>query len=135
MRREWINEGKPRDIYDEKPTQEAHSSTDVVVTGGAEDSATSGSAGVRENSTIDQTAQHRDDDASRVSKKPKDSLFVSDDEDEGVQPPDDDLDALLAEGMPDERPADRGTAAGTWPTAQDDFEDEMEAIAGMGNMW
>ena len=64
------------------------------------------------------------------------SLFISDDEGED-QPAEDDLDALLAEDAHDvTKNADReATASLKEFVVADDFNDEMEVMAGMEDMW
>ncbi|KAI9830442.1 MAG: hypothetical protein M1819_005694 [Sarea resinae] len=63
-----------------------------------------------------------------------DSLFVSDDE-EGVQPEEDELDALLAEDAANNMGPSAHIPAAKRSPAQDDFRDEEEAMAGMEDVW
>lgn len=143
MRREWINEGKPRLNAEESET-EAPVAEDVRG-GPAHQLQETGERDGRP-----RTPALQDPDTDLYSATPREareqsrtqqkkgaageSLFLSDDE-AGAQPSGDELDALLAED-------DFNTDAARPPTStldshqrKDDFEDEMEAMAGMEDMW
>lgn len=146
MRREWINEGKPKDTLEsfesgsQRPKTKVQDS-DLVRVPQTVDS----TKGLQNTSAIDGIEEApgetyrpvRDIGTTQQKNALADSLFVSDDEEVGDQPPEDDLDALLAEG--------EATIAGS-PTADaidkrgetgriDDYDDEMEAMAGLDDMW
>ena len=139
MRREWINEGKPRETYDdylvpEKPNKDTPAPTQQV-SFAAEKAATPKPA-VAEDPDSDglysATPKAKRKQSESIFRKvdKNESLFISDDE---AQPPDDDLDALLAEDD-----FSRNTRPSANPplhsginvsTYQDDFDDEEEAMA------
>ena len=150
MRREWIDEGKPRrtveeedPISDKATDKESGHNTHTETLPGSEET----------RRTPPAPAQELEDDlysaipGARQDPKRNDrqhhageSLFISDDEDAGGLPEEDELDALLAE---DEH-RDQGDKyssvltpelgnAGT--RQEEDFDDEMEAMAGMDDMW
>ena len=117
MRREWIRDGKPESKADNAPhPANAHSTANVSQAS---------------SNTVDRDLSSAPIGA-RVSGQPlgngaaEESLFVSDHEADD-QPPDDDLDALLAEDA-------RARTAITTPmpiSRRDEFEDEMEAMVGI----
>lgn len=140
MRKEWINEGKPRDIHQEmeegtlgeqshpKATNDSQKLRvqDSMMTGlpppAEEHSNNVNTSERRQAGTDSHVASHQND------------LFLSDEQDENIddggQPPLDDLDELLAEdakrsGVPDSKKT----------LMQDNFDDEMEAMAGLDDMW
>ena len=126
MRREWINEGKPEDVDADEPEEESVQKEPLTA---------ANAPGVAENLEIPAEARDGEkEDVSMVNANGKDSLFVSDDEDD-AQPPEDDLDQLLAEGMPEEPPPNPSTENVASSNSREDFEDEMEAMAGMDGMW
>ena len=152
MRREWINEGKPH-IQDPEPDADSHSpiintTTLRDDTGMTAPPATAGRpvtpphVETEDDDLYDATPQvvlderRRKRDAAAVG-----SLFMSDNEGAAEDPPsEDELDALLAE----DALVDLGHAAGNaqhsrpntkWQDAEDNFDDEMEAMAGMDDMW
>ncbi len=152
MRREWINEGKPGrgtieeadEAGDEDPgmDKQDHRGRDNVTSAPGND----------DRPRTPPPAQDADDDLysatpqavqeqrrrEREAEAGK-SLFLSDDDGNG-EPDGDELDALLAE---DSFQQDVGKSTSTVPRASsnadgrrgDDFGDEMEAMAGMDDMW
>lgn len=175
MRREWINQGKPRNIWEQDQREEL-TSREVGQKAALEPSSLapptgSGDGGVdlsslestRGNSAnrelVDKQQGRREADLRK-----DESLFVTDDE--KSQPEDDELDALLAEGtldqpvpqsndqgQPDDDELDALMAEDVElrpipkpgsqlreksrpdPPRDDEFADEMEAMAGMDDMW
>ncbi|KAK2760366.1 chromosome segregation in meiosis- protein [Arachnomyces sp. PD_36] len=179
MRKEWIDEGKPRLYYeDENNDTNTTADTNRVSVNAANNAseerrATSQTAetGTAGPSRTGDTAQQPEPlvpsifggGSNTVPSRPlvskgnmedDDGLFVTDDEDNSAPaqkdkdsgPPDeDDLDALLAEHevMEAENSGNQSKpgngASGSGPSARrppdDDFEDEMEAMAEMGGPW
>ena len=138
MRREWINDGKSKDTLEvkEHQTRTGPISQPLVPSNNEPLTTTnrsqSPSARTSRNALPAVTTELRNP-PERIDFPPE-NLFVLDDEDLDDRPLDDDLDALLAE----EKPSERNTA--TLPTVEvprvdDDFNDEMEAMAGMEDMW
>ena len=155
MRREWINEGKPRDRFaddtavsgqDAKQQQQEQQQRSSKT---AEESFEPPNIDPAPQSSSPNTGGHQGPDS--VSSLPaqggpkglqrdargSESLFVSDDEGTD-QPPEDDLDALLAEDAQKDTMMDSGrdgTAIIQQAGTTDNFDDEMEAMAGMQDMW
>lgn len=155
MRREWINEGKPQETFDQNLE---HSKRDLTLKqdvherekGLPKGSITSWNT---HNRSVTPSA-HRPDDDDLYSATPRksqhknhhpqnivvdESLFLSDDELD-KQPLDDDLDALLAED--EGRHEDKIANLNKLPNQQDQdgrfddsFQDDMEAMAEIDNMW
>ena len=148
MRKEWINESKPKDTIEDTLTSTAKDTAEV-----------SGTSKTREASLLDNTPRQphtpmpddpNDDDLYSATPRrpsdvrqqkgaPSDSLFVSDDG-SGEYPGDDDLDQLLAENKikdlsarPDVGP--RHDGKGHDETRDDKYDDEIEAMADMDIMW
>ena len=168
MRREWINEGKPRNIW-EQGQQEKLASQEVRQRAAQEPSSLApptGSGGVGL-SSLDSTRNPASrelvgtqQDRPEADLKKDGSLFVTDDEksqleddeldallaegtldqpvpqsnDQG-QPDDDELDALLAEDVELQPIPKPGSQLRGKPPRDDEFADEMEAMAGMDDMW
>lgn len=143
MRREWINEGKPEEkAEDIEYTSEKQTTAQPVSQPGRGQIRTTDSA-IRSQAT---SALDDEDDfyaatpkRNRSTKRKSFSevdLFVSEDEDLGDRPPDDGLDALLAED-----PTLLSASTTVLPPEagilgrNDDFDDEMEAMAGMDDIW
>ena len=152
MRREWINEGKPHnqdsqgDANDQPPAVNATANENAGETPAqperTERPVTPPRGENMDDDLYDATPQailderRRKRDAAAVG-----SLFISDDEAAGGDPPsEDELDALLAEDVL----MDLGPSAGNAQQAKPDakhqdgggnFDDEMEAMAGMDDMW
>lgn len=155
MRREWINEGKPKDRFADssadsgrpaKPQQSelqrrpSNSDENATERPNIDTAPTSSSTSPFQheepNPVNSQSLQGKRKEVKHDAKG-EDSLFISDDEG-GDQPSEDDLDALLAEDEQEDsaKGTDRGeTAAVKQPVVTNDFDDEMEAMAGMEDMW
>lgn len=137
MRREWINESKPRDKLEEASKQSPEPNPN-------HQPPKSRSLDVQQRSTT-LTANASDEDEDLYSATPrktdrrngnhaatKESLFLSDNED--------DLDALLDEDGLDEISGNSGAEShpksdGQIEMSENEFEDEMDAMAGMTGMW
>ncbi len=153
MRKEWITEGKPRDSAEawETSGQKANDQHSSPASGRGKSPITRPSEGSR---TPAATNANDADDGELYDATPKklrqtlttnrnhrsdDSLFLSEEEEVSHQPPDDDLDALLAEDEMKESVSTDVTAKqgqGQAHTEREaNFDDEMEAMAGMDDMW
>lgn len=149
MRREWIDEGKPGrgtveetdGVGDEDPSvdRQAHRSPDGVAPG-IERLCTPPPARDDDEDLYSATPQAVQEQRRREREaEAGKSLFVSDDEGDGG-PDGDELDALLAE---DGFQTDLGMSNSIVPQAPghadgrrgDDSDEEMEAMAGMDDMW
>ena len=161
MRREWIKDSKPRDREDQqKPkdsTEQENARGDSIPepslpNSGFENNKTEKSSITNDADLYDATPEPPN--TVRGEQKGKtlqrQSLFLSDDQDDAL-PPEDDLDALLAEDDLDallaedaqketslnlnnaEYPNQLSSSKTTPP--DENFEDEMEAMAGMDDMW
>ncbi|CAO1598577.1 hypothetical protein XANCAGTX0491_002339 [Xanthoria calcicola] len=129
MRREWIHEGKPREKHNEmnapkeaegtvqSESDPKHSDVTGVNTVGETD-------GRQQMSSPSNEAQRN----AKSAEDETDTLFLPNDDTED-QPPEDDLDALLAETANDNE--GRSFIVRSPPRRQDDFDDE-EALAAMG---
>lgn len=147
MRREWINEGKPRDKFaDIDLPQEAQytfrASTDQTKAKTAESQDKP-----LETSNIQPTPAPSNEDLytasprcdARASVAEAETLFLSDDEMHD-EPPEDDLDVLLAETGNDHE--GKRSLTSEYPVQSEDarsrpehdFEDDMEALAAMEEM-
>lgn len=172
MRREWIDEGKPRLYYEnednEPTTTNANVSESTPNNASAEQGLTSRSTEPEPTGLLGENTSTLQPEnsipsifgggANTAPSKPSaandddDGLFCTDEEDNNTAAPknndavpeEDDLDALLAEHDVLEaeaggNPTGGSTAASAGPGAQrppdDEFEDEMEAMAGMDNPW
>lgn len=145
MRKEWINEGKPRD--EEEDIEHLDPQTSEHNT--APESTQVHSA-ASDNTRYGQTTPNIDDEdnlhsatpppvdntanSSKLKSSDPESLFLSDD-DADDQPPEDDLDALLAEGAPVDVPEEivRLTPVGgnlCNDQVEANFDAEMEVLAG-----
>ena len=152
MRREWIDEGKPKDRYADGSTvsgqvtnqqepelqrrpsdSNVDSSERPNIDGTLRSGFTSTSGHEDPDSVNSQSLQGRTKGIAAVGDE---SLFISDDEGEN-QPAEDDLDALLAEAAHDvTKNADQeATAAVKEVAVAGNFNDEMEVMAGMEDMW
>jgi replication fork protection complex subunit Csm3/Swi3 len=118
MRKEWIDEGKPR--------HNAREDDDEVEVIGA-----------------DESAQRRDDPMEGVQESVRHEAEVQQDNANAArdpsappeEPDEDELDALLADDPPSVR-APATTVANPTPNVEDDpFADAMEAMADMDDMW
>ena len=152
MRKEWIKEGKPRQRGGEEDT-----GLEENAGVGEQDSGNGGdlppvSANPEETRKTTPPAQNVDDDLYSATpqavqdqrRRDRDAdagktLFISDDEGVGGGPSGDELDALLAE---DDFHEQAGTVPAILPNRshdttkrEDAFDDEMEAMAGMDDLW
>lgn len=148
MRREWINEGKPRhDIQDPEPHVQENRDPDIV-------SGTGQPLNPAGEDTRPPTPPPPGPNDDLYSATPQamrqtrtqpgmtaigESLFMSDEEASG-QPSGDELDALLAEDGLNEANRSEPVIPAARPSQidvrqQDDFDDEMEAMAAMDDMW
>lgn len=155
MRYEWINEGKPKDRFADSPADSRQfgkpqqSELQRRLSDSDRNSTERPDIDKALASSFTSTFQHEEQDPvnlrslqgnTKVNKhdaKGEDSLFISDDQG-GDQPPEDDLDTLLAEDELKDftKGTDRGeTAAVKQALVTDDFDDEMEVMAGMEDMW
>ena len=152
MRKEWINEGKPRDPAEDWGTvgQKPNGQHPSPASGLGKSPITRPSEGPRTPAATNAVNADEDEIYDATPKKLRETLtanrnqnseeglFLSEEEEVSYQPPDDELDALLAE---DEMKESASTAVTTKQEAQGhtgreaDFDDEMEAMAGMDDMW
>lgn len=152
MRREWINEGKPGPgtveeadvvlVEDSSIDKQEHRGPNDVTSGTVCDERprTPPPANDADDDLYSATPQAVQEQRRREREaKAGKSLFLADDEGDG-EPGEDELDALLAE---DEFQQDGGISSSIVPRVSshadgrraDDFDDEMEAMAGMDDMW
>lgn len=147
MRREWINEGKPKEIFESlestslspAPKRQTLESTDNEPTTIVPRKRLETPAAIDDDEDLYAATPKPDrpeDNSKRIASTNK-NLFASDDEEMGDQPPEDDLDALLAEDQAKSVPKQTSSLSENPSslTREEDFEDEMEAMTGMGNMW
>lgn len=149
MRREWINEGKPQESFEENRQLDTHAPgsrpkspapqerSSAAVT--SQERPTTPVIGIpNDNDLYSATPRKTPDgiDPPRNSDRNED-LFLSGDEN-NKQPSEDDLDALLAE---DEQMRSKKVVQGDVNVNQDrtgvddNFDDEMEAMAEMDDLW
>lgn len=124
MRREWIREGKPVERESEEVAHESGLGDGMA---NVEPISSSAAVGDREDAGEDCGK-----DGEKRKAGDEGNLFVSEDEGDEL-PEDDELDALLAEDA-----LIGGSTAATSvpvPERQDEFEDELEAMVGMEDMW
>lgn len=155
MRREWIDEGKPRDRFADgwavsgqvakQQQPELHrrssksnedSSEHPNIDGALESNSTS-TVELEEPDPVNSQSLQWHTEGVQHDTPHDESLFISDGE-EDDQPPEDDLDALLAEDVQKDfsRKIDRdGKDSVKQAAVADDFDDEIEALAGMEDMW
>ena len=148
MRREWINEGKPKVTIEDTLISTTTNSIKASTTSKPDESSTSRDPAPRPRTpAADDTndddlysaTPKRPDHACLQSSAPGDSLFVSDDE-SSDHPPDDDLDLLLAEDSTKDtsmkpNTADNHNGIKKSLIREDNFDDEIEAMTGMDDMW
>ena len=152
MRKEWINEGKPRETLQTLGSGGGRSGTQhtgQTMSKPKIDWPSAAEPSERHQTHSAVSAIDADDDIYKATPKPapwdlpnkrketsKVSLFVSDEDGAGHEPPEDDLDALLAEDELKEATTTAALAAKAQksPVVRDNFDDEMEAMGGMGGM-
>ncbi len=148
MRKEWINEGKPRERYDDLEAipevsryhQDSASGPQHAVLGKDTAQKPDEISAVDEWSDDDIFGPHISSGAvhkQRPEDTSNDSLFISGEDTREDAPPEDDLDALLAE---DEINAQAKSIAmriheNKGGREEVNFDDEMEVIAGLDDMW
>ncbi len=148
MRKEWINEGKPKETIENASLNTAKVSREVPRTPNPDEASVS-SETPRQPRTPEAHNANDDDLYSATPRGPNnacqqgsaanDSLFISDGE-SGDQPSDDDLDLLLAEDSMQHASAKLAiknlrNVKGDGGNREDGFADEMEAMAGLDDMW
>ena len=146
MRKEWINEGKPTERSrsadrspDGQQKRRPHSQPSSGEPTAAKPATTAESPAFAEDAIQESPAATKSNGtqgSSRNDGRPVENLFISDDEDEGNQPPEDDLDALLAEEQRTPMTSSSRMPPGTdtW-RREDNFDDDMEAMADMDDLW
>ena len=152
MRKEWINEGKPRDLAEDwgtggqkpngqhpNPASGLSKSPIARPSEGPRTPAATNSVDADDDEIYDATPKKlRETLTANRNQNSEESLFLSEEEEVSYQPPDDELDALLAE---DEMKECASTAVTAKQEAQEhtgreaNFDDEMEAMAEMDDMW
>ena len=154
MRREWIDEGKPRNIFDNntskdttgpKAPQLETKSDSLSLNPDRATQDADNSAGLDLGDLYSGTPEPpgRNGNVSNDNHGQNDALFLSDDDhDPQLQDDDmDDLDALLAEDSLRESHSSttakeqKQSTSNKAPIKDDNFDDEMEAMAGMDDMW
>lgn len=151
MRREWINEGKPRNVFqEEKPkrigsVEAAHlvheqNSLSPVSTRIQKDPGDPFVVDDSRQYLSPSDPQERTRNLSNDLTAHQESLFLSDDHDS--QPSEDDLDVLLAEDLQKEVGAklvnDKENPQSLPQSilhGEENFDDDLEAMAGMDDMW
>ena len=146
MRREWINEGKPRERLENTnsgPKAQPASKT-ISRPSGDEVSNSNSNGSQQKHSAVDsQEDDFHVSDTGKLGKNEStkrlssstDSLFVSDGEDVNDQPPEDDLDALLAEDSMHPQHNASAPIQDQVVGRENAFDDEMEAMADMDDLW
>lgn len=118
MRKEWIEEGKPR-------TAETDPEDDDIF--GLDDSNHPVGEDVAKTNVPERIIQDQTEEVDGFSNGAEQLLHIQ----EGAEPDEDELDALLAEdGKTMQSIASKPPRA-----TEDDFADELEAMAGMEDMW
>ena len=153
MRKEWINEGKPRQRGREEDMDLERDAAMDKQGSGDRELLHSGFANNEETrTTTPPPARHLDDHLYSATpqavqdQRRKDreagagkTLFISSDDGVGSGPSGDELDALLAEdGFQEEVwtvPATLPNRSDETTRREDNFDDEMEAMAGMDDLW
>ena len=145
-RKEWINEGKLKDRFNdaelaskipERYQPFSSSAQQPASRDDTERTPTSAVHGWNDNDLNLQQKSARESNKRQSRVVSADSLFVSDDEAGNDAPPEDDLDALLAE---DERKAKatknvQQRQDNRGEQIDDNFDDELEAMAVLDDVW
>ena len=125
MRKDWINEGKPRRTTEQdEDVDEAEPEKTPV------QQSTEEMEGVENNGDLADTGpteERRD----ATHGRPDDTAAPT----VGDDPDEDELDALLAESEQPSNTASKTLLSRTAPTENDPFADEMEAMADMDDIW
>ena len=152
MRKEWINEGKPQDPGKEwrtggqkpngqhpSPASRLDKSPIIRPSEGPKTPVGTNAVDADDDEIYDATPKKvRETLTASRNKTSDESLFLSDEEEVNYQPPDDELDALLAEDEMKESTSTTVTAkqeVQEYTGREANFDDEMEAMAGMDDMW
>ncbi|KAL9594568.1 MAG: hypothetical protein Q9179_005336 [Wetmoreana sp. 5 TL-2023] len=146
MRREWINEGKPREKYNDaavpQQTQEAPAAGKErrEQQSAASDYKTPAASDIHQSPAFSDEVLYSGQPQDRLQRQPSpdatDTLFLPDDDGDD-QPAEDDLDALLAEADVDNQKNSNITSNQSSrqkhgsSARRDSFDDEMEAMAEM----
>lgn len=145
MRKEWINEGKPKETMENASISTAKGSRGESRTPKADGASVSSNPPERPrtpavgdpNDDLYSASPRRPNNGHQQDSAPSGSLFISDEESDN-QPLDDDLDLLLAEESmhnASTRPDAKDLPILNDGGGKDNFEDEMEALAGMDDTW
>ena len=147
MRKEWIDEGKPRETIEDASTSASKNPTEASRTSKPDEAPvpinlpdqpqTPAADGANDDDLYSATPR-RSSNLPQKGSAPTDGLFVSDDE-SGDHSPEDDLDLLLAEdSMHDPgirtKFKDHHEFKGINGNKEDSFDDEMEAMAAVDDM-
>lgn len=170
MRREWIDEGKPKLYYEDEENNGANTTNTIApestsnTASGEQRIATRSTESEQTGSSGENTTRQQPENTvpsifgvgrNTSANDDDNGLFCTDEEDnnnntsapkaDDAIPEEDDLDALLAEqdaveaGASGNASEPNNATGGPGPGAprppDDDFADEMEAMAGMGNPW
>lgn len=153
IRKEWIREGKPRGTLEGLESSQQKAEGRGRSSGAAQNHSSTMAPFEKARSPVhtnvvdeeDHAAYAaaprpaKEDDKAKCTDTSKDSLFIPDDEEEtlGDEPPDDDLDALLAEDETRSAKMVAFSPRKAPPTSQmeDNFDDDMEAMAGLDDIW
>lgn len=142
MRREWINEGKPRESLEslgnalQKPASKRPfpEPTEDRPRAAVPAKRLETPAVIDDDGLYFYEATPKEGEEEVISERTNpttQSLFVSDDEDMDDIPPADDLDVILAEDEGKPRPLENPGS----PRREENFDDEMEAMASVDDMW
>lgn len=125
MRKDWINEGKPRGTagQDESDVDE------LPPTGTVPDDSMDTMQGLEESTRSSEPSYIEGERPSQAQSQTKTTFQVGNDPDE------DELDALLAESAPDASVMPKSLPSRNKDAEDDPFADEMEAMADMDDMW
>jgi replication fork protection complex subunit Csm3/Swi3 len=125
MRKDWIDEGKPRRTTEQdKDVEEAEAEKTPV------QQSTEEMEGVEKNGGLSDPRPTEERQESTHSR-PDDTAAPT----AGEDPDDDELDALLAESEHPSATTSKTLPSRAAPTENDPFEDEMEAMADMDDTW
>ncbi|KAF1947735.1 Swi3-domain-containing protein [Clathrospora elynae] len=126
MRKDWINEGKPR-----RTTEHDDEEIDYVIRDKAPAHPTAKEMDGVETSADDEESGRPAETQEPVRSQADDATVPT----AGNDPDEDELDALLAEDAQSSTTAAKTLPSRTVTTQEDDFADEMEAMADMDDMW
>ena len=147
MRKEWINEGKPKDKYDDYEPATKVPERNEPSAGSVQHTPSDGNPALRTQTPAVHDWSNDDlfgvpKESSKAKKGPSenataDSLFLSDNEGGNDAPLEDDLDALLAEDEINAKIKENALQHQNDSNGieNDNFADEMEAMVGLDDMW